>query len=219
MEGQGASSGSTNTGKASAPVRGEEGSGRGAHIPLTRKHGHLHYIRILMRYVWPRGMLGIRFRVIVALFCLVASKVVTVVTPFGVKNIIDDLSVGEFPLQWILWMSFGKCISLGLTNLRDSVFVHVTVHAVREVGSETFSHLHTLSMLFHTKRKTGALLRAMDRGASGIKFCVDSCPPPLHLFRFFFTDWPVTPSTASSFPSFCLISFQPFSSWSLLLAF
>ena len=41
------------------------------------------------------------------------------------KNIIDDLSVGEFPLQWILWMSFGKCISLGLTNLRDSVFVHV----------------------------------------------------------------------------------------------
>ena len=167
VEGQGASSGSTNTGKASAPVRGEEGSGRGAHIPLTRKHGHLHYIRILMRYVWPRGMLGIRFRVIVALFCLVASKVVTVVTPFGVKNIIDDLSVGEFPLQWILWMSFGKCISLGLTNLRDSVFVHVTVHAVREVGSETFSHLHTLSMLFHTKRcdlRGGVDLRASVSG-------------------------------------------------------
>jgi ABC-type transport system involved in Fe-S cluster assembly fused permease/ATPase subunit len=59
-------------------------------------------------------------------------------------------------------------ISSLLGNLKDSFFISVSQNAMREAALETFTHLHNLSIQFHINRKTGTVLRAIDRGTKGM---------------------------------------------------
>jgi ABC-type bacteriocin/lantibiotic exporter with double-glycine peptidase domain len=53
---------------------------------------------------------------------------------------------------------------------RDAVFVRVQQEATRVSSLDVFNHLHNLSLRFHTFRKTGGVLRSVERGTSGISF-------------------------------------------------
>ena len=53
-------------------------------------------------------------------------------------------------------------------QLRDAVFAKVGQRAVRELSTNTFMHLHQLSLKFHLERKTGALSRIISRGINGV---------------------------------------------------
>jgi ABC-type transport system involved in Fe-S cluster assembly fused permease/ATPase subunit len=52
------------------------------------------------------------------------------------------------------------------------IFVKVQNTALRDVSLKLFTHLHGLSISYHLKRKTGGVLRGIDRGTRGISFLV-----------------------------------------------
>lgn len=57
-------------------------------------------------------------------------------------------------------------------EIRDTLFARVTEQAMRQSSLQVFEHLHKLDLSFHLSRRTGALARDMDRGASALSSLV-----------------------------------------------
>lgn len=115
-----------------------------------------------------------KWRISLAVICLVLAKIATVYLPFVLKNIVDDLN-GE---QQIIGSLFALVIAYGALRLgavlfgelRDTLFGRVTERAMRRIGLEVFNHLHKLDLDYHLNRQTGGVARDMERGITGISF-------------------------------------------------
>ena len=127
----------------------------------------------LLPYLWPKGDLNSRVRVVVAVAFLVLAKVATVYVPIVYSQAVDGLVVKDHPLTipFSLIVAYGllRITSSGFGELRDAVFASVQQRAVRKVALRTFEHLHRLSLRFHLDRQTGGLSRAIERGTAGIE--------------------------------------------------
>lgn len=55
-----------------------------------------------------------------------------------------------------------------ISNIRSFLWTWVQQYTTRAVEVKLFSHLHSLSMRWHLSRKTGEVLRIMDRGTNSI---------------------------------------------------
>ncbi|HEX2430585.1 MAG TPA: ABC transporter ATP-binding protein/permease [Aestuariivirgaceae bacterium] len=140
-----------------------------------RGSGHLATLRQLLPYLWPIGRPDLRWRVIVALIALFASKVVTVWAPFAFRDAVDLLgSKGPaataiaVTVALILAYALARIMMVVLAQIRDGLFARVGQNAVRELSIITFRHLHALSLRFHLERRTGGLSRIISRGTQGI---------------------------------------------------
>ena len=67
---------------------------------------------------------------------------------------------------------FCLCLLLGasgfVSNLRSFLWIRVQQFTNRVVQVRLFGHLHSLSLRWHLGRKTGDVLRSIDRGTSSI---------------------------------------------------
>ncbi|MFT3847882.1 MAG: ABC transporter ATP-binding protein/permease [Propionivibrio sp.] len=117
-------------------------------------------------------LLQYRWRVALALSCLIAAKCSNVAVPIVFKSLIDGVNAAALPtvLPVGLLMLYGVLrVSNSLfTELREVVFARVTQRAVRKVALEVFRHLHDLSLRFHLDRQTGGVARDIDRGTRAI---------------------------------------------------
>lgn len=55
-----------------------------------------------------------------------------------------------------------------LNNFRSYLWIRIQQFTTREIEVELFRHLHSLSLRWHLGRKTGEVLRVMDRGTDSI---------------------------------------------------
>lgn len=55
-----------------------------------------------------------------------------------------------------------------LNNLRSFLWIKIQQFTTRQIEVELFRHLHSLSLRWHLGRKTGEVLRVMDRGTDSI---------------------------------------------------
>lgn len=136
---------------------------------------HLRTLRKLLPYLWPRGHMDLRIRVVVALALLAAAKVTIVYVPFLYKAAIDALdpavsAVVAVPVLLVIAYGVARVLSQAFGELRDAVFAKVGQHALRNVALTTFRHLHALALRFHLERRTGGLSRVIERGTKGIDF-------------------------------------------------
>ncbi|KNC74057.1 hypothetical protein SARC_13386, partial [Sphaeroforma arctica JP610] len=146
----------------------------------TEVEADFHIVKKLAKYLWPKGKVGLKVRVIAALGALVFAKVINVMTPFYFKQAIDELNidVSGATVNVVFTTAGALIISYGLARLgasffgelRSALFTAVSQNAIRKVAGETFSHLHRLDLNYHLTRKTGALSKAIDRGSRGISF-------------------------------------------------
>ncbi|GGF09795.1 ABC transporter ATP-binding protein [Aliidongia dinghuensis] len=145
---------------------------------VPRRRGSLATLGTLAPYLWPPGEWGLRFRVILAVCCLVVAKIANVFVPILYKRAVDALGGGgnattaalvAVPLSLILAYGSARVLSLIFSELRDAVFARVAQRAIRTLGLEVFRHLHALSLRFHLARQTGGLTRSIERGTKGIE--------------------------------------------------
>ena len=124
---------------------------------------------VLARYRW---------RIVSAVVLLLVAKLATVAVPLLLKRIIDafppDGSTVRLPAHLPVHLLAGYAVlrfsSTLFNELRDLLFVRVTLAAVSSYAQKTFAHLHALGPRFHAQRKLGSLLPDIDRGTSGIAF-------------------------------------------------
>ncbi|MBL8374334.1 ABC transporter ATP-binding protein/permease, partial [Accumulibacter sp.] len=121
----------------------------------------------LLPYLWQY-----KWRVLLALSCLLGAKVANVTVPLVFKEMIDGLSSTQqaLALPALLLLLYGALrFSTSLfTELREILFARVTQRAVRRIALDVFRHLHELSLRFHLERQTGGVSRDIERGSRSI---------------------------------------------------
>jgi ATP-binding cassette subfamily B protein len=135
-------------------------------------------LRSLSRYLWPDNAFETKVRVVIALILLALAKVANVYTPILFKDAVDALSGKEsavliLPISLLVGYGIVRVLSIAFAELRDAVFAKVGQRAIRNVGLETFRHLHALALRFHLDRQTGGLTRSIERGTKGIDFLLN----------------------------------------------
>lgn len=140
-------------------------------------------LRRLKPYLWPKGNVGFKVRSILALLLTIGGQFVIVGSPFLLGAAIDATELAEDSLQTqisaliiALVLGYGglRLLATILSEGREYIFAPVAQSAQRAVATETFAHMHRLSLRYHLEKRTGRLTRIIERGVKSIDF----------LFRF-----------------------------------
>ncbi len=148
------------------------------------RHGEI--LKRLLPFIWPAGRPDLRLRLVLAGLALVAAKVVTIIMPLTYKAAVDSLTalshgpavatsraqVVAVPFALILAYGVARISMIGFVQLRDVLFTRISQHATRVLSTDTFRHVHDLSLRFHLERKTGGLSRVLERGKGAIDLIV-----------------------------------------------
>jgi ATP-binding cassette subfamily B protein len=117
-------------------------------------------------------LLEYKWRVGIALACLVTAKLANVTVPLIMKEVVDSLDprLQALAVPAALLAIYGvlRFSTTLFGELRDVLFVRVAQRAIRRVALGVFRHLHSLSLRFHLDRQTGGMTRDIERGTRGI---------------------------------------------------
>lgn len=128
-------------------------------------------LKTLLPYLWVY-----KWRVLLALLCLVGAKLANVGVPLVLKKLVDAMSITPAHPRAMLVLPLGILVAYGalrlsttlFTELREFLFARVTQRAVRTIALQVFRHLHALSLRFHLNRQTGGMTRDIERGTRGV---------------------------------------------------
>ncbi|XP_036965697.1 ATP-binding cassette sub-family B member 6, mitochondrial isoform X2 [Acanthopagrus latus] len=134
--------------------------------------------RLLLPYVWPKGTPALQVLVLLCVGLLATERLVNVLVPVYSKNIVNELSAGGGWTSLIATVCIytllkflqggGAGTSGFISNLRQFMWIKVQQFTSKGVQVCLFSHLHGLSLRWHLDRRTGDVLRSIDRGTSSI---------------------------------------------------
>jgi ATP-binding cassette subfamily B protein len=144
----------------------------------TDELSHEEILRRFLPFLWPEGRPDLRLRLVLAAFALVAAKLVTIAMPIAYKAAVDALTaipkdggavsqtvqITAVPFALIIAYGVARISMIGFVQLRDLLFTRLGQHATRVLATQTFRHVHDLSLRFHLERKTGGLARVLERG-------------------------------------------------------
>ncbi|CAH1788119.1 unnamed protein product [Owenia fusiformis] len=150
-------------------------------------------LSLLWPFMWPKKSFSLQIRVVVCFLILGAGRGVNLLVPIYYKNIVNSLTIkkpaeddqidhrvlqaGGLEFRWdyiaiyvgLRFLQGGGFGSMGLlNNLRTFLWIRVTQYTTKETSVNFFKHLHSLSLRWHLGKKTGEVLRIMDRGTSSV---------------------------------------------------
>jgi len=117
---------------------------------------------------------------VLAILLTLAAAVLEVVAPIlvgiGVNQLVanqDGIVAGFAPAaMWIALALSVQFTARAMPQLRDWLFSPVSQDAQRIACVDAFGHAQSLSLGFHQTRRTGALNRVIERGASAIDYLI-----------------------------------------------
>ncbi|CAG5135636.1 unnamed protein product, partial [Candidula unifasciata] len=140
-------------------------------------------MRMMLPYVWPKGNMFLQVTVFVCLIILGLGRAVNVFVPIYSKDIVNSLTYSrvdpqqKLEFRWDYIMIFialtflrggGTGTTGFLNNFRTFLWIKVQQYTTLAIQLKLFSHLHSLSLRWHLGRKTGEVLRVIDRGTNSI---------------------------------------------------
>ena len=139
--------------------------------------------KVLRYYLWPSGNRLHQSRVVLCIVLVLSLRAINVLVPQLNKNIVDNLAEGQFPYHLILGYTGVKLLQGGagsgriggwISCLKNIIWINVEQFTVRELRLRLFNHLHRLGVRWHYSRRTGEVLRVMDRGTSSVTLLLDT---------------------------------------------
>ena len=119
-------------------------------------------------------LLEFRFRVAISVALLLASTGTSLLVPWLLKLIVDNLDATQVgatlsvPMALLVAYGLARFSITVFGELRNALFGTVTVRAMRRVSLKVLAHLHGLDLEYHLSRRTGGVSRDLDRGVNGI---------------------------------------------------
>ncbi|RKO93350.1 P-loop containing nucleoside triphosphate hydrolase protein, partial [Blyttiomyces helicus] len=134
-------------------------------------------IKMILPFLWPKKR-GFQFLVVICLILLISGRIVNMLVPFQYWRVVQDLSSDENGRK-LPYFSYGTIIIYGLlrflqgnsgllSSIQSFLWIKVEQYTTRAVSVRILEHLHSLSLQFHLFRKTGEVLRVVERGTSSI---------------------------------------------------
>ena len=142
-------------------------------MSAQREVGWRELLRLVGPHLWPRNSLELRTRVVIAAALLVAAKLVNIMVPFFLKDVVDQVSspsLALVPLAALIAYGAARLGAAVFGELQDAVFAKVGERAGRRIALKVYEHLFQLSLAYHLQRRTGELSRAIERGVKSMSF-------------------------------------------------
>jgi ATP-binding cassette, subfamily B, vacuolar membrane transporter HMT1/ACLQ len=128
---------------------------------------------VLVPYLWPAKSRKLQLLALTSFALMISQRIINVFVPILTGMITDRLSgqSGEVQTPWLYITFFIVCRWLQgqqglLSAARTILWVPVEQYAYRSVSSAAFEHVHGLSAEFHTSKRTGELISALNKGSS-----------------------------------------------------
>lgn len=134
-------------------------------------------IKTLAPFLWPKTSILLQLRVIFCFGLVILGRLINLYVPIYNGKIVDSIKVAPTEFRWdliLIYVAFkflqgGGTGGMGLlNNLRSFLWIRIQQFTTQEIEVELFKHLHGLSLRWHLGRKTGEVLRVMDRGTDSI---------------------------------------------------
>ncbi|XP_068165594.1 ATP-binding cassette sub-family B member 6-like [Antennarius striatus] len=135
-------------------------------------------LRLLVPYMWPQANFFLQLIVIICLVLLAVERVVNVFVPIYYKNIVNELTDGSSWKTLVIMVCIyvllkflqggGTGTSGFVTNMRNFLWIRVQQYTRCKTEVNLLVHLHSLSLRWHLSRKTGDVLKSIDRGTNSI---------------------------------------------------
>ncbi|KAI8355949.1 hypothetical protein B0O80DRAFT_497478 [Mortierella sp. GBAus27b] len=152
--------------------------------PTTFKEFYEH-CKNLRPFIWPANSRKLQIHILLCLALLAAGRVVNVLVPQQVANVVNALTMVENERpggmdengdRRFIWKEIMVFIALralqgsigAVDTLQTILWIPVGQFNTRELAVKMFEHLLNLSLRFHLNRKTGEMLRVQDRGVTSI---------------------------------------------------
>ena len=160
--------------KSAEPKGNADGWAKPSETPNVNWYQYLKGYMILVPYLWPSKSRKLQAIAITCFLIMVAQRVVNVFVPILVGRITDALA-GEHGMAvrapWDLialyimsrWLQGGQGL---LSAARTILWVPVEQYSYRAVSNAAFQHVHGLSADFHTSKRTGELISALNKGSA-----------------------------------------------------
>ncbi|KAG8412906.1 hypothetical protein J3458_013330 [Metarhizium acridum] len=149
--------------------------------PQTAGMSWLTYVasfRVLFPYLWPRDSVLYQAVVAVCICLLICQRIVNVLAPLQLGNLVDALGRGGIPYKdIILFVAYrylqGNQGAIGA--LRSVLWIPVSQSLFRRLSTAAFEHVLGLSLEFHLNKKVGEVTSALSRGAATNTFLEVFC--------------------------------------------
>lgn len=123
----------------------------------------------LFPYLWPHKSPALQTVALLCFLLIGVGRVVNLFVPIMLGRVTQALTNGAAP-----WTPLGIYVLLrflqgsgGIVSvLQQTMWVPVAQFTDRSMSMMTFTHLLDLSLSYHTRRKTGEVLRILDRGCA-----------------------------------------------------
>ncbi|KAF5326125.1 hypothetical protein D9611_000133 [Ephemerocybe angulata] len=127
-------------------------------------------IRRLTPYLWPSNSRYLQSIAVICIFILLVGRVVNLALPLTLGELVKILegSSGRSPWPYLFGYVGLRFLqgSGGLAAIRDALWAPVMQFSDLAMSQLAFDHILNLSFAWHTRRKTGEILRVLDRGAA-----------------------------------------------------
>ncbi|KAL6308193.1 hypothetical protein BKA93DRAFT_726289 [Sparassis latifolia] len=127
-------------------------------------------IKHIVPYLWPSKSFTLQFLGVLCILLVVLGRLVNILVPLIFAELVHKFEEGSTTSLWFYLFSYVGLRFLqgsgGLPALRDALWAPVMQYSDREMSQLSFDHLLNLSYAFHMRRKTGEILRILDRGAA-----------------------------------------------------
>ena len=138
-----------------------------------REVGWRELLRLVAPYLWPDDSLELRVRIVIAAALLIAAKLVNILVPFFLKDVVDQVTspgLVAIPLAALIAYGAARLGAAMFGEIQDAVFAKVGEGADRRMALRGYEHLFQLSLGYHLQRRTGELSRAIERGVKSMSF-------------------------------------------------
>eukprot|EP00555_Chaetoceros_dichaeta_P002120 CAMPEP_0198252284 /NCGR_PEP_ID=MMETSP1447-20131203/2801_1 /TAXON_ID=420782 /ORGANISM="Chaetoceros dichaeta, Strain CCMP1751" /LENGTH=946 /DNA_ID=CAMNT_0043937469 /DNA_START=155 /DNA_END=2995 /DNA_ORIENTATION=- len=138
----------------------------GINVGETKSIGMLELLKVLRPYFWPDG-LDNRICVFFTWIFLIISKISNIAAPLFIAKATDDLSTGDGKFTATMHIAIYTILLLANKAFKEAQalsYIRVKLIAGVQLQTNVFSHLLTLSMDWHQRKSTGAVITAMQRG-------------------------------------------------------
>lgn len=143
-------------------------------MPSTSWWEYLSGYSLFFPYLWPSKSRRLQIVVVICFILLILQRIVNVMVPNKVGDIITILANEEgkdFRVPWLeilmyvilRWLQGGQGL---LSSMRSSLWIPVSQYSYMELSNAAFEHVHGLSLDFHLGKKTGEVLSALSKGSS-----------------------------------------------------
>jgi hypothetical protein len=127
-------------------------------------------IRILFPYLYPKNSKALQLIAVICLLLLALGRVVNLLVPIFLGRIVTSLGSGNSNMwrDLAIYIALKFCQGSGgiLQVIQSNLWIAISQYSDREMSLMAFNHLLNLSMAYHTRRKTGEVLRVLDRGSA-----------------------------------------------------